>query len=95
MNASPANAPVTSAAQLQVHVSDGWLRGTVSQGAREFLGVPYAAPPVRFAPPQPARPWPAVTADAHPVLGLRPTGNSVSTSFTAAHQCAFWSGVFR
>ena len=53
-------------AQLQVHVSDGWLRGTVSQGVREFLGVPYAAPPVRFAPPRPARPWPGVrSATAH------------------------------
>ena len=53
-------------AQLQVKVSDGWLRGTVSQGVREFLGVPYAAPPVRFAPPQPARPWHGVrSATAH------------------------------
>ena len=53
-------------AQLQVHVSDGWLRGTVSQGVREFLGVPYAAPPARFAPPQPARPWQGVrSATAH------------------------------
>jgi para-nitrobenzyl esterase len=46
--------------QLAVHVTDGWLRGTVSHGAREFLGVPYAAPPVyhlRFAAPRPARPW--------------------------------------
>lgn len=56
----------TAAAQLQVHVSDGWLRGTVSQGSREFLGVPYAAPPARFAPPQPAPPWPGVRpATAH------------------------------
>jgi para-nitrobenzyl esterase len=58
--------PAAPDAQLQVHVSDGWLRGTVSQGAREFLGVPYAAPPVRFAAPEPARPWNGVrSAKAH------------------------------
>ena len=54
------------AAQLQAHVGDGWLQGTMSQGVREFLGVPYAAPPTRFAPPQPARPWNGVRpATAH------------------------------
>jgi para-nitrobenzyl esterase len=58
--------PAVPDAQLRVHVSDGWLRGTVSQGVREFLGVPYAAPPVRFAPPRPARPWNGVrSAQAH------------------------------
>jgi para-nitrobenzyl esterase len=64
-------------AQLQVHVSDGWLRGTVSQGAREFLGVPYAAPPVRFAPPQQARPWPGVrpaTAPGPACIQFQPGG---------------------
>ena len=39
--------------------------------------------------------WPAVTAGAHPVLGLHPAGNSVSASFTAEHQCDFWSTTFR
>jgi para-nitrobenzyl esterase len=58
--------PAAPDAQLQVHVSDGWLRGTVSQGVREFFDVPYAAPPVRFAPPLPARPWNGVrSAKAH------------------------------
>jgi para-nitrobenzyl esterase len=53
-------------AQSQVQVSDGWLQGTVTQGVREFLGVPYATPPVRFASPQPARPWTGVrSAKAH------------------------------
>jgi para-nitrobenzyl esterase len=45
------------------HVSGGWLRGTGSHGVLEFLGVPYAAPPVgalRFAPPRPARTWSGV-----------------------------------
>jgi para-nitrobenzyl esterase len=56
----------SSGAQPQVQVSDGTLQGVMSQGVREFLGVPYAAPPVRFAPPQPARPWDGVrSAAAH------------------------------
>jgi para-nitrobenzyl esterase len=55
-----------SDARSQVHVSDGWLQGATSQGAREFLGIPYAAPPERFAAPQPARPWNEVrSATAH------------------------------
>ena len=70
-------------AQLRVHVSDGWLRGTVSQGAREFLGVPYAAPPVRFAPPQPARPWPGTrpaTAHGPACIQFQPGGVLAGTA---------------
>jgi para-nitrobenzyl esterase len=37
--------------------------------------------------------WPAVTPRAHPVLDFHPTGNIVSTSFAAEHQCDFWSTV--
>lgn len=49
--------------QLVVTTDSGALRGTTDQGAREFLGVPYAAPPVydlRFQPPQPVTPWTGV-----------------------------------
>jgi para-nitrobenzyl esterase len=39
--------------------------------------------------------WPAVTSGAdHLVLDLRPTGNVVSSSFAAEHQCDFWSLAF-
>ena len=65
--ASPASvaraASAAHAPQLLVHTADGSLKGTVSQGVREFFGVPYAAPPVydlRFAPPQPVQPWTGV-----------------------------------
>jgi para-nitrobenzyl esterase len=38
--------------------------------------------------------WPPVTASAHPVMVLRPTGNTVSSSlFPAEHQCSFWSTI--
>jgi para-nitrobenzyl esterase len=47
-------------APLVVRTRDGRVRGLYNDAAREFLGVPYAAPPVgalRWRPPQPARPW--------------------------------------
>lgn len=53
-SAAPAGAPLT------VRVADGLLRGATTTTTREFLGVPYARPPVgalRWAPPEPALPW--------------------------------------
>jgi para-nitrobenzyl esterase len=50
-------------APLVVRTLDGRLRGKYVGSAREFLGIPYAAPPVgalRWRPPQPARPWSGV-----------------------------------
>jgi para-nitrobenzyl esterase len=43
-----------------VQTSSGPVRGTVRDGVRSFLGIPYAAPPIgtlRFAAPQPPEPW--------------------------------------
>ncbi len=47
-------------AQTLVATSSGDVQGQVHDGTREFLGIPYAAPPVgplRFRPPQPPDPW--------------------------------------
>jgi para-nitrobenzyl esterase len=70
-----------------VSTSDGALAGTTTAGVNEFLGVPYAAPPVgalRWQPPQPAAHWSGVrTATA---FGARcsqpasPLGSGGSTS---------------
>lgn len=41
-------------------VESGTLAGVVREGMRQFLGVPFAAPPVgalRWRPPQPATAW--------------------------------------
>ncbi|MEV7038412.1 carboxylesterase family protein [Amycolatopsis sp. NPDC051061] len=79
-------APVTK--QSTVHTQDGWVQGVVSGGARQFLGVPYAAPPVndrRFAPPQPVASWDGVrpaTVQAPACVQFQPKGvrNEQATS---------------
>ncbi len=46
-----------------VATADGLVRGLATSATDEFLGIPYAAPPVgplRWRPPQPAARWPGV-----------------------------------
>src|SRR5580700_457738 len=48
---------------LMVTTAAGALRGKAAGAVDEFLGIPYAAPPVgslRWRPPQPAAPWAGV-----------------------------------
>lgn len=63
---SPARAQATEL----VTVAGGQVQGHLNDGAREFLGIPYAAPPVgdlRWKPPTPAAPWGGVLdAAAYP-----------------------------
>lgn len=59
-------APVIVTAQTLVTIADGSVQGQLHDGTREFLGIPYAAPPVgplRFAPPSAPTAWGA-TLDA-------------------------------
>ena len=60
---SAAGAASLAAGGPVVGTSDGALLGVATGGADEFLGVPYAAPPVgalRWRPPQPAARWSGV-----------------------------------
>lgn len=52
--------PLAASAQTLVTIGDGAVQGQLNDGTREFLGIPYAAPPVgslRFAPPASPAPW--------------------------------------
>src|SRR5262245_12390651 len=46
-----------------IHLADGDVQGTVNGKTREFLGIPFAAPPTgdrRWRPPAPPTPWQGV-----------------------------------
>jgi len=63
-SAAPA-APGSARTGLVVATTGGTLRGTMAGQTDEFLGIPYAAPPVgplRWRPPQPAAPWTGIRA---------------------------------
>lgn len=52
--------PTSASAQTLISTLDGDVQGQLNEDTREFLGIPYAAPPVgslRFAPPAPPAPW--------------------------------------
>jgi len=66
--------------QVRATTTDGKLKGTRLGNAEAFLGVPYAAPPVkdlRFTAPQPVTPWRgtrAATSKAPACLQFQPSG---------------------
>jgi para-nitrobenzyl esterase len=64
-----------------VVTADGPVRGIAAGGMREFLGIPYAAPPVgdlRWRPPQAAAPWTA-PRDAGHFAGRCPQSDTLQT----------------
>jgi para-nitrobenzyl esterase len=78
--ASAGSPPQDQRGRLVVQTESGKLRGVTDQGAEEFLGIPYAAPPVRdlrFAPPAAPARWTGVRdADrqAPACLQFQPSG---------------------
>ena len=79
---SAAAATPTGGDPLLVRTDTGLVHGDPHNAAREFLGIPYAAPPVgalRWRPPAPAAPWSGIrdaTAPGNdcPQLGNLATG---------------------
>ena len=65
---------------LVAATDDGKLQGKHDEGIDQFLGIPYAAPPVgvlRWQAPQPVQPWPGIrgaTSYGHRCAQL-PSGN--------------------
>ncbi|MGW4501337.1 carboxylesterase/lipase family protein [Micromonospora sp. NPDC004336] len=58
-----------------VTTDQGAVRGTVHDGRRSFQGIPYAAPPGRWASPAPAAPWTGVRDATRPGPGCaQPVG---------------------
>ena len=67
LTCSPATAAAHPASQdgLVVPTHDGLLKGKHAEGIDQFLGIPYAAPPVgplRWQAPQPVQPWHGIRA---------------------------------
>lgn len=55
--------PAQAADDPVVRTTAGWVRGETTAEGHQFLGIPYAEPPVgelRFKEPRPARPWQGV-----------------------------------
>ncbi|MFG2003721.1 carboxylesterase/lipase family protein [Spirillospora sp. NPDC048911] len=67
--AGPASASAEAAGGSLVVTDKGAVRGKVTEGVREFQGIPYAAPPVgeyRWGSPRPAQAWNGVRDATRP-----------------------------
>jgi para-nitrobenzyl esterase len=98
-------APPSTAAQLAatspsptlplvVRTNKGAVRGLYAGSAREFLGIPYAAPPtgaLRWQPPRPAARWTGIRDAASPGSTCAQTGSLASGVITTstAEDCLY------
>jgi para-nitrobenzyl esterase len=79
---------------LVVRTDHGLVRGFHDHGAREFLGIPYAAPPTganQWRPPQPLPPWQGIRPATKPGHDCAQTG-SIATgvlSTSTFESCLF------
>ncbi len=77
--------------------SHGVLKGRIRDGVSEFLGVPYAAPPVgdlRFRAPQPALPWEGTRSATHlgasaPQIDREPSSPLPATGYATDEDCLY------
>ena len=75
-----------------VHTDTGDVRGTVHPDHRVFQGIPYAAPPageLRWAPPQPAKPWTGERAATKPGSPCPQLKNAIADLSGTNEDCLF------
>ena len=80
-----------------VVTSLGALQGRIRDGVHEFLGVPYAAPPIgdlRFRPPQPPIPWDGTRSATRlgasaPQIERDPDSPLPATGYATNEDCLF------
>ncbi len=68
---------------IVVQTDKGSVRGSVTNGVRAFLGIPFAAPPVgplRFNAPKPAAPWTGVRDATQAAAECPQTGSSTQNT---------------
>ena len=94
-------APCAQAQTDIVHVAQGEVSGIVDRGARAWLGIPFAAPPVgdlRWKPPEPASAWRDVRPADHFAAscqqvaapqGLGPWSHEYATSDPVSEDCLY------
>jgi para-nitrobenzyl esterase len=89
--ASFTGTPAAGADSPIVKTLDGPVRGASRDGVREFLGIPYAAPPVgtlRWRPPEPHAVWNAAL-DATRFGASCPQRQSAARSYAMSEDCLF------
>ncbi|MFT4570566.1 MAG: para-nitrobenzyl esterase [Hyphomicrobiaceae bacterium] len=87
--ASGAQAGIQSG--VLISLADGDVQGQFANGTREFLGIPYAAPPVgplRFRPPATVAPW-LSTLDATTYPAACPQNQGTIGSASTEEDCLF------
>src|SRR5262249_34896459 len=88
-------APSMAGAKIQkgtlIHLADGDVQGTTNEQTRQFLGIPYAMPPIgalRWRPPMPPAPWQSVL-QANAFAGACAQLQSVQAPASANEDCLY------
>jgi para-nitrobenzyl esterase len=92
-SARSASSQVACAAGTTVQTSSGPVCGITVNGVDEWLGIPYAAPPVgalRWQPPQPPAPWTTtLQATAYGSECIQPVGLTAPVPTAGSEDCLF------